>query len=97
MVVHYPRTVWKNSYAEHKVTGKTYHNKKGKKNQSPVYLSWNLDLAHDGPVFWEWKAHTLEISNLKTVLAKDCLGWSGVGGSGEGGGLLGIDLKGRHW
>ena len=23
MVVHYPRTVWKNSYAEHKVTGKT--------------------------------------------------------------------------
>ena len=25
MVVHYPRTVWKNSYAEHKVTGKTYY------------------------------------------------------------------------
>ena len=25
MVVHYPRTVWKNSYAEHKVTGKTYN------------------------------------------------------------------------
>ena len=24
MVVHYPRTVWKN-YAEHKVTGKTYN------------------------------------------------------------------------
>ena len=23
-VVHYPRTVWKNSHAEHKVTGKTY-------------------------------------------------------------------------
>ena len=28
MVVHYPRTVWKNSYAEHKVTGKTYNLKK---------------------------------------------------------------------
>ena len=25
MVVHYPRTVWKNSYAEHEVTGKTYN------------------------------------------------------------------------
>ena len=25
MVVNYPRTVWKNSYAEHKVTGKTYN------------------------------------------------------------------------
>ena len=27
MVVHYPRTVWKNGYAEHKETGKTYNNK----------------------------------------------------------------------
>ena len=25
MVVDYPRTVWKNSYAEHEVTGKTYN------------------------------------------------------------------------
>ena len=25
MVVHYPKTVWKNSYAEHEVTGKTYN------------------------------------------------------------------------
>ena len=25
MVVHYPRTVWKNSYAEHEVTSKTYN------------------------------------------------------------------------
>ena len=24
MVVHYPLTAWKNSYAEHNVTGKTY-------------------------------------------------------------------------
>ena len=31
MVVHYPRTVWKNSYAEHVVTGKTYNLKKKKK------------------------------------------------------------------
>ena len=30
MVVHYPRTVWKNSYAEHEVTGKTYNKKKKK-------------------------------------------------------------------
>ena len=30
MVVHYPRTVWKNSYAEHEVTGKTYNLKKEK-------------------------------------------------------------------
>ena len=28
MVVHYPRSVWKNSCAEHKVTGKTYNLKK---------------------------------------------------------------------
>ena len=28
MVVHYPRTVWKNSYAEHEVTGKTYNYQK---------------------------------------------------------------------
>ena len=28
MVVHYPRTVWKNSYAEHEITGKTYNLKK---------------------------------------------------------------------
>ena len=29
MVVHYPRTVWKNSYAaEHEVAGKTYNLKK---------------------------------------------------------------------
>ena len=25
MVVNYPRSVWKNSYAEHEVTGKTYN------------------------------------------------------------------------
>ena len=31
MVVHYPRTLWKNSYAEHEVTGKTYNLKKKKK------------------------------------------------------------------
>ena len=28
MVVHYPRTVWKNSFAEHEVTGKTYNYQK---------------------------------------------------------------------
>ena len=28
MVVHCPRTVWRNYYAEHKVTGKTYNLKK---------------------------------------------------------------------
>ena len=32
MVVHYPRTVWKNSYVEHEVTGKTY------KNKSDIFL-----------------------------------------------------------
>ena len=30
MVVPYPRTVWKNSYVEHKVTGKIYNLKKQK-------------------------------------------------------------------
>ena len=30
LVVHYPRTVWKNSYAEHEVTGKTYNYRKKK-------------------------------------------------------------------
>ena len=30
MVVHYPRTVWENNYAEHEVTGKTYNLKKKK-------------------------------------------------------------------
>ena len=33
MVVHYPRTVWKNSYAEHEVTGKTYNLKKKKSSR----------------------------------------------------------------
>ena len=28
MVVHYPRTVWKNSFAEHEVAGKTYNLKR---------------------------------------------------------------------
>ena len=28
MVVHYPRTMWKNSYTEHEVTGKIYNKKK---------------------------------------------------------------------
>ena len=35
MVVHYPRTVWKNSDAEHEVTGKTYN----------LVFYWNLDLS----------------------------------------------------
>ena len=34
MVVHYPRTVWKNSDAEYEVTGKTYNLKKRKKKKS---------------------------------------------------------------
>ena len=34
MVVHYPRTVWKNSYAEHKVTGKNIQLKKTKSKRS---------------------------------------------------------------
>ena len=28
MVVHYHKTVWKNCYAEHKVTGETYNQEK---------------------------------------------------------------------
>ena len=35
MVVHYPSTVWKNSYAEHEVTGKTYNLKKKEKSRLP--------------------------------------------------------------
>ena len=36
MVVHYPRTVWKNSYAaEYEVTGKTYSYKK--KELGPIW------------------------------------------------------------
>ena len=34
MVVHYPRTVWKNSYAEHEVTGETYNLKKKTKKKT---------------------------------------------------------------
>ena len=37
MVVHYPRTVWKNSYAEHEVTGKTYNKKK--KKSKPLQIN----------------------------------------------------------
>ena len=33
MVVHYPRSVWKNCYAEHQVPGKTYKKKKKKKKK----------------------------------------------------------------
>ena len=36
MVVHYPRTVWKNSYAEHELTGKTYNLKKRKKKEEDM-------------------------------------------------------------
>ena len=36
MVVHYPRTVWKNSYVEHEVTGKTYKLKKKKKKKKKL-------------------------------------------------------------
>ena len=38
MVVHYPRTVWKNCYAEHEVTGETYKKKK-KKKKNPYFCS----------------------------------------------------------
>ena len=41
MVVHYPRTVGKNCYAEHEVTGKTYKQKQifiGKTGVSMVYI-----------------------------------------------------------
>ena len=39
MVVQYPRTVWKNSYAEHEVTGETYNLRK-KENK----LLFNLQI-----------------------------------------------------
>ena len=39
MVVHYPRTVWKNRYAEHEVTGKTYNLKKRKKDVGLVLVA----------------------------------------------------------
>ena len=42
MVVHYPRTVWKICYAEHKETGKTYINK-NKKNIAKQIIH---NLAH---------------------------------------------------
>ena len=37
MVVHYPRTVWKSSFAEHEVTGKTFPNKK-ERNMSRLVM-----------------------------------------------------------
>ena len=37
MVVHYPRTVCKNSYAEHEVTGKHTHKKKKKLQVIDLY------------------------------------------------------------
>ena len=42
MVVHYPRTVWKNSYAKHKVNGKTYNNKGNKPRKLSVSKSNNF-------------------------------------------------------
>ena len=36
MVVHYPRTVWKNSYAEDEVTGKTYSKKNSCRHKEPT-------------------------------------------------------------
>ena len=40
MVVHYPRTVWKDSYDEHKVNGETYT-----KNTSSVLVHWLLSFT----------------------------------------------------
>ena len=45
MVVHYPRTVWKNSYAEHEVTGKIYNLKKKKKKDLTLKTYFLLSLA----------------------------------------------------
>ena len=44
MVVHYPRTVWKICYAEHKETGKTYKKKKKKKIWGEEIQSGKFDL-----------------------------------------------------
>ena len=41
MVVHYPRTVWKNSYAEHEVTGKPYKKKEKKKGKEGLKRWFN--------------------------------------------------------
>ena len=38
MVVHYPRTVWKDSYAEHEVTGKHTIKKGERKKNSPIKI-----------------------------------------------------------
>ena len=50
MVVHYPRTVWKNSYAEHEVTGKIYNLKKKKKyhvvSKSQAKTAFNCNICH---------------------------------------------------
>ena len=46
MVVHYPRTVWKNSYAEHEETGKTYQKKERKKGRGQNSLSVVTNLLH---------------------------------------------------
>ena len=44
MVVHYPRTVWKNSYPEHEVTGKTYKKRRKKKLLIPPWLTSSFSL-----------------------------------------------------
>ena len=61
MVVHYPRMVWKNSYAEHEVIGKTYNLKKksnlkikGFKLVTSVFCNCNKSMS----------AHLPNISNL---------------------------------
>ena len=57
MVVHYPRTVWKNSYAEHEITGKTYKKKEekggGKKRvfKIRIFIGKITDLIMGGFLF----------------------------------------------
>ena len=47
MVVHYPRTVWKNSYAEHEVTGKTNKEKNRKKEkETNTHETHEIKLEH---------------------------------------------------
>ena len=49
MVLDYPRTVWKNSHAEHKVTGKTYKNIQKKHHKSLFVIKKTCTWPHHLP------------------------------------------------
>ena len=73
MVVHYPGTVWKNSYAEHEVTGKTYNFLKKRQKK---------DVITERDVGWGGVKNQVCMTNNDEGFMKTHDKWRGEGGGG---------------